>query len=159
MHAHRPRLGKSRNFFPIHVNAISLIRHSFQKAAQTLPSTLDKKLSLYQYIDDYSLEEIAAMRSAFPYHVEIMRLKGKLTEADMDASDVPASRNNDKRRIPKDERVLHQQRSCILNGEDVKGQYHRNLEAKRLKAMEAQAKMRARRKRKAGDEENLEEIS
>ena len=99
------------------------------------------------------------MRSAFPHHVEIMRLKGKLTETDMDASGVPASRNDDKRRTPKDERVLHQQRSCILNGEDVKGQYHRYLEAKRLKAMEAQTKMKARRKRKAGDEENLEEMS
>lgn len=70
------------------------------------------------------------MRKAFPAHVEVVRATGKIAEAIMDMADIPASLVNDRRKIPKDERVLHQQRSCILNGEAVVEQYKAYLKRK-----------------------------
>lgn len=48
----------------------------------------------------------------------------------MDEASIPITLNNDRRQKPKDERVLHQQRSCILNGEAVINHYNIYIQKK-----------------------------
>ena len=126
----------------------TMILHSFEKCAQRLPSTLDAKLALYPKISEVGSTEIESMRKVFPSHVEVVRATGKITEAMMDMAGKPASFTNDRRKVPKDERVLHQQRSCILNGAEVVEQYRANLKRKEeLASNRLQSGKKAKRSR------------
>ena len=110
--------------------APSMILHSFEKCAQTLPSSLEAKLALYPLAHEITLSDMSAMEEAFENHVKIVRTTGKITEEIMDEASIPITLNNDRRQKPKDERVLHQQRSCILNGEAVINHYNIYIQKK-----------------------------
>lgn len=69
---------------------------------------LDTKMSALQA--DLSLIDWQAYRDAYEGGVNIMRQKGMLTEADMDALGVPKTVTNDRRSKPKDQRPLPNQR-------------------------------------------------
>ena len=106
--------------------------HSFEKAALTFPLSLDRKLALYS--GDIPPEDLESMRMGFDECVEIMRSTGALTEAQMDALGVPNYWTSDSRSLPKDERVLHHQRSAILTSELVANKYalYQEMKAARI---------------------------
>jgi hypothetical protein len=63
------------------------------------------------------------MQDALPLHAELMKANGKVTELEMDEANIMNCITGDKRAKPKDERVLYQNRSCILNANNVVEQY------------------------------------
>ena len=87
------------------------MRSSIHWAAETLPLSLERKLSLYR--GEISTLELIAMKNSFATCVDLMRDTGRLTEAEMDDLGVSNSITGDSRQVPKDQRVLHQQRSVI----------------------------------------------
>ena len=108
----------------------SMIQHSFIKSGQVLPpgsifiDFLDSKLALCS--TQLTLPDSVAIREAFPSLVELARKNGKVTEDDMDKAVVPKHRPGieltDKRVKPKDQRALHQQRTVVVNHQDVLAQ-------------------------------------
>ena len=123
-----------------------MIKHSFQKASQWFPLSLQKKLSLFPL--PIIREDVERMEAAFPTAVEIMRATGLLTEAQMDELDVPESDNGDKRALPKDQRVLHHQRSVILTHELVASRYAK-YKAKKEELAVKQKKPKSSKQEKA----------
>ena len=59
-----------------------MIFHSFQRAAQTFPLSLERKLSLYH--GEIPTVELKSMQDSFATCVDLMRATGRLTEAQMD---------------------------------------------------------------------------
>ena len=136
-----------------------LILHSFEKAAQSFPLSLDRKLSLY--CGDISQKDLEKMRTAFNECVAIMRATGRLTEEQMDTLGVPDSWTSDSRHLPKDERVLHHQRSAILTEELVATKYALYQEMKAARSSSRKAKLthaekiERNKKRKQNSKENM----
>jgi hypothetical protein len=62
------------------------------------------------------------MKSAVGPVVSLFRDKGYVTEAEMDRLNIPVF-NGDTRTIPKDQRVLHQQRAVLMSGTACIQQY------------------------------------
>ena len=70
------------------------------------------------------------MQESFPFLVAKFRLERKLTEKDMDEQNIPSFADNETRKLPKDKRVLHQNRSAIVNHELVSTEYENYITAR-----------------------------
>ena len=135
-----------------------LIMHSFEKAAQTFPLSLDRKLSLFA--GELSIRDLEKMRSGFGECVAIMRATGRLSEAQVNSLGIPDSWTADSRHLPKDERVLHHQRSAILTEELVANRYalyqemkaERNSTRRKAKLSYADKVERNKKRRSTADE-------
>ena len=81
-------------------------------------------------IGEISPAELFAMQESFPFLVAKFKLEGKLTETDMDEQNIPSYAGNDTRSLPKDKRVLHQNRSALINHELVAAEYENYIAAR-----------------------------
>jgi len=70
-----------------------------------------------------SVLQCQILKDNFHHFVEIMRLRGRITEAEYDAKGVPTFKEYDSDKNPKDERALHKQRACIMNADIVIAQF------------------------------------
>ena len=62
------------------------------------------------------------------------RLKGELTEAEMDELEIPSIADSQRNKKPKDQRLLHQQREVIMNSVDCVAKYKNHYVSKEIKA-------------------------
>ena len=110
----------------------TMIKKSFMKSGQLIPpgsahqDFLDSKLALCS--TKLTATQGEAIRAGFPALVALAKLKGKLTEAEMDAAGIPKHQPGkvliDKRAKPKDQRPLHNQRTAVVNLEPVLAQFN-----------------------------------
>ena len=110
-----------------------LIVDSFKKVGQ-LPDDdedfFESKLSLCKI--NIPLPVYYHLKKKFPECVQEFRDHGKLRESFMDEIGVPKDdESSDRRTVPKDQRVLYQQRACILNHVVVKAFYDAYEQKKR----------------------------
>ena len=102
-----------------------LIMDSFKKVGQ-LPDDdedfFESKLSLCKI--NIPLPVYYHLKKKIPECVQEFRDHGKLRESFMDEIGVPKdNESSDRRAVQKDQRVLYQQRACILNHVEVKAFY------------------------------------
>ena len=110
----------------------SIIENGYIWCGQNAPISLDangnETMAKYEACmakctTQLSVEQCENLRSNFPYFVEIMRTRGRITEAEMDAKGIPSFAEFDSNRTPKDQRALHKQRAVIMNSEECIAQY------------------------------------
>jgi hypothetical protein len=91
-----------------------------------------------------SVQEDQVMKDNLPHFAEIMRQRGKITEAEMDAKGIPNYNNFDSDRKPKDQRALHKQRAAVMNADDVVAQFidYQRQRAAHIANREARQKLR-----------------
>jgi hypothetical protein len=77
-----------------------------------------------------SLEEFTKMQDALPHFSDLFAKQGRLTEADMDAKAILSVNDAATRKVPKDQRVLHQERAILLTAADSIAKY-RNYQRER----------------------------
>ena len=101
-----------------------LIMDSFLKVGQ-LPDNNDFFESKFSSCKiNIPLQVYNHLKLKFPECVQEFLDHGKLSESFMDEIDVPKdNESSDRRTVPKDQRVLYQQRTCILNHVEVKAFY------------------------------------
>ena len=70
-----------------------------------------------------SVLQCQILKDNFHHFVEIMRLRGRITEAEYDAKGIPNFKEYDSDKKPKDEHALHKQRACVMNADIVIAQF------------------------------------
>ena len=123
------------------------------------PLSFERAMSKCTYT--FSSSQLAEMKASLPDAVVMFQAKGELTEIDMDELgilDIYASR--EKKPKAKDQRVLHQQRSVLMNKEETIAKYkiyktakQLELDSKLAKAAERVAKRAAAVDKKAAQAE------
>jgi hypothetical protein len=63
------------------------------------------------------------MQTALPICIEMIKQRCKITVKELYDHCIPTSYQDDRRQVPKDKRVLYQNRSCILNNAHAVQQY------------------------------------
>ena len=131
----------------------SKIIESLQKIVKTIRSvmTAEKVIAGYERTGQFPVDFAKAMhQSTYTYNVKewdtitgavdrataIFRLRGELTEAEMDALEIPSVKDTQADKRPMDERMLHQQRAVIMNSADCIAKYKNHYAKKRLAARE-----------------------
>lgn len=165
----------------------SIIENGYVWCGQNAPISLDangnETMAKYEACmakctTQLSVEQCANLRANFPYFVEIMRARGRITEAEMDARDIPSFAEFDSNKTPKDQRALHKQRAVIMNSEECIAQYQAyqlrklnritqiegnraNVELNRAAVAARKAATAAEKRRRAGltDDEKREEAN
>jgi hypothetical protein len=84
---------------------------------------LDFGITMRQSTYMFNLEEWDTITRNFDKAVKIFRLRGELTEAEMDVLEIPSVKDSQRNKKPKDERLLHQQRAVIMNSADCIAKY------------------------------------
>jgi len=93
-----------------------------------------------------TLEQMQNMKLQFPGMVDIMRRNGTITEAEMDAVNIPSFNFADSDKKPKDQRALHKQRAVVMNMDDCISKYK---DYHLIRAEQAVARVLAEETRKA----------
>jgi hypothetical protein len=117
----------------------------------------------------YNVKEWATITGAVDCAVVIYRQRGELTEAEMDALEIPSVKKAQVDKRPKDERMLHQQRAVIMNSADCIAKYENHYATKALAVVErvaarerreiAQGKAKENREQKRVEKENFDNLS
>lgn len=117
----------------------------------------------------YTMKEWATITGAVDRAVAIYRLRGALTEAEMDALEIPSVNDDQANQRPKDERMLHQQRAVIMNSADCIAKYKNHYAKKDLAIVErvaarerreiAQEKAKEIKEQKRVEKENFDNLS
>jgi hypothetical protein len=117
----------------------------------------------------YTVKEWATITGAVDSAVTIYRLRGELTEAEMDALAIPSVKDTQTDKRPKDERMLHQQRAVIMNSADCIAKYKNHYAKKDLAIVErvaarerrevAQEKAKQQREQKRIEKEIFDNLS
>jgi len=83
---------------------------------------------------DITEGEMKILIDKFPDMVAIMRARGTVTEAEMDALNIPSVNHLDADQKPKDQRALHKQRAVIMNTVDCISKYKTYTQHSRILA-------------------------
>lgn len=97
---------------------------------------VDFAKAMQQSTYTYSVKEWATITGAVDRAVAIYRLRGELTEAEMDALEIPSVKDAQADKRPKDERMLHQQRAVIMNSADCIAKYKNHYAKRELAVVE-----------------------
>jgi hypothetical protein len=131
----------------------SKIIESLQKIVKTIRSVMTAEMVIagYERTGQFPVDFAKAMRqSTYTYNVKewatitgavdcavvIYRQRGELTEAEMDALEIPSVKKAQVDKRPKDERMLHQQRAVIMNSADCIAKYKNHYAKKALAVVE-----------------------
>lgn len=148
----------------------SKIIESLQKIVKTIRSVMTAEMVIagYERTGQFPVNFAKAMhQSTYTYDVKewdlitgavdkataIFRLRGELTEAEMDALEIPSVKDTQADKRPKDERMLHQQRAVIMNSADCIAKYKNHYAKKELAVVERVA---ARERREIAQEKAKE---
>lgn len=85
---------------------------------------------------------LKVFRDNFDLMASMDRLTGALTEAQMDEAGIPSLSHLQRRKVPKDARVLHQQRAVVLNSPQCIAEY-RAYKQRKAQELENQRQRRA----------------
>ena len=106
------------------------------------------------------------MTANFDEAVSIFRQRGEITEAEIDALEIPSVQELQRNKTPKDQRLLHQQRAVIMNSADCIAKYrnyHVNKEIaaaqKVLARQEKEAARDAAREAKQAEKDRFANLS
>jgi len=135
-----------------------IIIKGYQKTGQDAPIALNVErqptmakfyAQMSKCTTQISLKDMNVLVEQLPQMVAIMRARGSITEAEMDAAGIPNMNHLDSDKKPKDERALHKQRAVIMNKEDCISKYrnYRRLMDEARVSREANAATAAARKR------------
>lgn len=138
-------------------NSDKVIKMGYEETGQW---PLDFRRAMSKCTTSLTEEELRILEGKVPAVVDLFRRHGRVTEEEMDRLGVLSIELlGDRRKLPKDSRVLHQQRAVIMNSECVVAQYQARMvqkaiaeAAKRARAENNGANVTRRgRKRKAAD--------
>ena len=95
---------------------------------------VDFGVTMKQSTYTFTLLEWATMTENLELAASKFRLKGELTEAEMDELQIPSIADSQRNKKPKDQRLLHQQRAVIMNSVDCVAKYKNHYVSKEIEA-------------------------
>jgi hypothetical protein len=95
---------------------VHVVSDGYKRCGQW-PLNYDRAMSQCPVYHKLTAQQGKDMLAAVDAMVNIIRARGVVTEAEMDNLKIPKA-EDDNRQVPKDQRVLHQQRAVLMSGDE-----------------------------------------